>query len=307
MIFSDRRIKDNDNLPAKRTSRTDWAKDHEELVRYISPFPITYDVDCTQFYNFSEYTYTEYLQGIYVKTQNTEINSRILEEASKVKAKTDILKKLIDTDDKYVSININDKVPANIVFFTGHNMFDMVDKNIISRCALENNLDFAIKLHPLTNDEYAAKLAKRFGWNRIIPQHISAEDIIKKGENFLVTSATELASKAIINRKNIINCSDFDAEAGGCYYSINRILHNAIRNGESAYEKLNNIISCDFSGIIMPIHDPDTIEERISKFYNKSLEYRDILSPITQPVTKNVKVPTSRPVKNEPSKKEFKI
>lgn len=298
MIFENRRIKDNDNLPAKRTNRTNWAKDHEELVRDLSPFPITYDVDCTQPVNFSEYTYTEYLKGIYIKTQNIEINSRILEEASNVKAEKDLLKLLLDTQDKYVSINYDKKIPENVVFFVGHNMFDMIDKNIISRSALKNDLEFAIKLHPLTNDEYAAKLGRKFGWNRIIPQHISADHVIKHGKHFLVSSATELASKAIINGKTIQNCSDFDAEASGCYYSINRILFNAIENGESAYEKLNNIISCEFSGIILSIHDENTVSNRVKSFYDKSLEYRNLLSPISQQVLKNVK---ARP---QPQKQE---
>jgi len=291
MKFAERRIQDNDKaLPTKRSQeRLKWAKEIEETVRDLAPFPITYDVDAKQDINFSEFAYTEFMNGLYLKTQNIEINARVMDFAYKEPAEKDLVKELESIEDKYVQVipDIDMKMPEHVVFFVGHNMFDMVDRDKVARAAYENDGNFAIKLHPLTNDEYAGKLAKVVGWNHILPQQVSADWVLRNGKIIYITSATEMATKAVIHDKEIVNVSAFGAEASGCYYALNRVYFEAEKYGITKREALNNMLNCKYSGLILPFMDD--VEERIKAFYDKSLELREIYKPISLKLTRNVK------------------
>ena len=70
---------------ASRSFRNEWAYSIEELVRSMSPWPITYDVGSVQSTNFCEFTYTEFAGGgLWITTQSREVNCRLIDFASKV-------------------------------------------------------------------------------------------------------------------------------------------------------------------------------------------------------------------------------
>lgn len=279
MKFSDRRISSNDtDLNLKRTERNNWGKTIEDDIIMMSPYPITYDVNCTQPANFSEYTYTEFISGVFIKTQSKEINCRIMDLAKDIPAKKDHLENIRNSYmDKYESQNINSKrlEGADVCFFVGHNLFDIMNREMIAREAFENE-NFFVKLHPLTNDEYAGKIAGDVGWNKIIPQEISAKDILLNCNKVFTSTASELCTIATAFDKEVINVSSFFNESVGTYYSINKLLHRS----NDPQQTLNNLIDCEFSGILFPWMGEEEIKRRILAFYQKTLELREIYKPL---------------------------
>lgn len=276
MRFAHRQIKDNDtDLGINRTNRSDWAKSVEGMVRALSPLPISYDVDCTQEARFTEFSYTEFLGGILINAQNVEANCKIRQAACQMDARVDHLARLSAANkDKYVLDNVSAPPVADVGFMVGHNMFDLVSVEIISRLAFENR-GFMIKLHPLTNMDYASKVASFVGWDRIIPPNVSGMQLLEQCDTAYVSTATELCALAVAKGKQIVNVSNFFNEAGGAYYSINTFLFRS----EDPASTLNNLVDCPFSGIIFPWMDD--AETRVKAFYAKAMEIRELHSPVS--------------------------
>lgn len=281
MRLSSFRFKDKQkDLPdnVKRSNRNVWCEKYEEIVRNLAPLPISYDVDSTQSLNWSEFSYTEYLAGIYVNTQNIETNTRLISLASKVEASTDHTSRLLQyCIDKY---NLKNDIESDITikhlgFMVGHNMFDLVSREIVARLAFENP-EFMIKLHPLTNDEFAAMVGNNLGWDKVITQTVSGVELLKRCETAYVHSATELTTMAVLLNKKIVNIANFFNEAIGVYYPITTLLFKS----SNPLQTLNNILDCKFSGIIMPYMTDEEIEERLTAYYEKAMEIREIVKPL---------------------------
>jgi hypothetical protein len=294
-------------LDLERTSRNNWGKSIEEQVRGRSHLPISYDVDCTQPLSFTEYTYTEFLGGVFIKTQNTEINVRLFNELKEIKAQTNHLDKLKGiSGDKYKSVSpiergaTQEELPKKICFFVGENMLDMISKELVGRLAFEND-DFFIKLHPLTGEKYAAGIAHIAGWHRVIQQEISAFELLKAAETVYSSSASELAAAAVVYDKEIVNVANFFHESNGSYYSINKFLFQE-SDKEKRKEILNNLIDNKSSGLLFPWMDD--IEERLKCFYDKTEEMRQFYKPLASPSF--LKKPPAREISKEEEENDNK-
>lgn len=279
MRFADRRADGAGTVVGgfKRSSRNAWLCDIEPILRDLAPLPISYDVDSTQPTRFSEYSYTEFLGGLYINTQSVEINTRLIREASSVQSAVSHLESIAEMGDKY---ELNSKVvgeyPKKVAFMVGHNMFDLVSPEVVARAAFEND-DFYVKLHPLTNEEYAARVAAFVGWDRIIPGDLSGVELLSNCEDAYVSTATELCALAVALGKNIHNISSFFNESSGIYYPINSVLFKS----EDAKQSLNNILDCHYSGIIFPwTKDP---EQKIRNYFDKTLELRETYKQLASP------------------------
>jgi len=261
----------------KRAERNQWGVSLEPMIRDLAPFPISYDVDSTQPAGFTEYSYTEFLGGLYLNTQSVEINSRIIHEASTIACKTNHVDKLAKIHDKYeLNAVISEEWPSKVAFMVGHNMFDLVSPEVVARTAFENE-DFYVKLHPLTNDDYAGKVANLVGWNRIIAGNHSGVDLLAHCDEAYVTTASELCALAVAMGKRIRNISSFFHESSGIYYPINRLLFRS----QSPQQVLANILDCEFSGIIHPwTKDP---EQKIRNYFKRTLEVRELFKPVASP------------------------
>lgn len=268
-----------------RAPRNDWAKSLEPAIRSACPLPITYDVDSTQPAGFSEFSYTEFLGGVYLNTQSVEINARLIESASNVAAVDDHIDRLRQTGDKYeLESTAVSEWPKKVGFMVGHNIFDIVSSEILARTAFENR-DFYLKPHPLTNAEYAGRIAHLIGWDRIIKTELSGVDFVRNCEDAYVTTATELCALAVANGKRVHNLSSFFNESSGAYYPINRLLFKA----KAPRETLNNIIDCQFSGVLFPWMTD--VPGRMQAYFQKALEAREMYRPVSTP-TRLVKIPS---------------
>lgn len=271
-----------------RSDRNNWAEKIESIIREPAPFPISYDVSATQTNNFSEYTYTEFLNGLSVSTQCKEINARLYDFASKIEAKDDSIIDIIRDQlaDKYNLEDIDKKWQGikKVVFLPGHNMLDIASVDILSRLAHEED-DVYFKPHPVTIDEIEGLIAKKVGWNKMIPKNVSGFKLLLNCDEVYCTSASEMAISGTILGKKVINVSTYLNEGAGAYHALSRLLFIAHRKYgiEEAQRILNNVLSCEWTGHIFPHQSDDEVRYRVKKFYDKSLELRDLYKPLAAP------------------------
>ena len=268
---------------AKRSTRNKWAEEHEELIRELAPYPISYDVTATQTTGFSEFSYTEICGGMWLTTQSLELNCRLIDFASKQDTDVDMVSELEKIlADKYTLNKIGEASDLKrVCFLPGHNLLDVASVEIISRLAHENE-DVFFKPHPITNDDAIRLIAKRVGWNKIIHKDISGYEVLNSCDEVYTSSASEMAITGTVLGKKIFNISNFFNEGSGTYYPFSRILFKAQETSiEEARKKLNNILACKWSGILFPFHTD--VEERTKAFYDKALELRELYKPLAAP------------------------
>lgn len=272
---------------AKRSVRNAWAESIEPLLRDLAPFPISYDVLNYSPYltsiNFSEYTYTELLGGIWVGTQSGEINCRMLMQASLEpypELSLDTIQQIMG--DKYtLSSDLGKwKHVKKVMFVPGHNLLGIASHEIMSRIIFEND-DIYIKPHPITNEDTINLLGKKFGWNKIIDKDLSGNTLLAQCDEVYTTSASEMSITGTLLGKPVYNITNFLMEGHGAYFPISRLVFLAKQQIKQAQQALHNIFSCPWSGVILPCHA--NVEERIRSFYAKSLEFRELYKPLTPP------------------------
>lgn len=267
---------------ATRSTRNVWAEKQETLVRELCPHPISYDVSQGQGLNFSEYTYTELLGGIWTATQSSEVNCRLMQEAANYTETSSVnsLKSIVN--DKYnLSPDPKFQQVKKVCFLPGHNLLEVASTELISRLAHEED-DVYFKPHPITNDEALKLIASRVGWHRLIPKDVSGNYLLQNCDEVYTTTASEMAISGTILGKKVYNISNFFNEGSGAYLPISRVLFKKHKQSvEAAQQALLNIINCPWSGIIIPQHTD--IEARLKTFYSKSQEFRGFYKPLASP------------------------
>jgi ASC-1-like (ASCH) protein len=265
----------------KRSGRNKFAEEIEHLVRDLAPFPATYDVNATQPTNFSEFAYTEFLGGMYITTQSIDINTRVTQAASEVQnSNNDLDKVILGFKDKY---ELNSNVPVAfqnikaVAFMPGSNLPHLVSMENLNRALFEDS-ELMVKAHPMTHPDHFMAMSKSMGLNRLIPKELSGHYFLKQADRIYTTSANEFGVLGVALGKEVINLSQFESEAYGAYFPFMLCLKRKDKDPKVA---LNNILGCEFSGVILPHHT--NIEERIKAFYDKAMELRSIYSPLYYP------------------------
>lgn len=265
----------------KRSKRNEWGNSVEEMIRGMAPYPITYDVNCLQGQNFSEYSYTELVGGMMVRTQSTDINVRLAHFCAGQKSSLDVLdqwKEIIT--DKY---ELNDDLPEkysnveDVIFIPGDNMSDLMNRDNLHRL-LHESPKAMVKPHPLTNDEHLMALYREYGAHRVIPPELSGLKLLNNAKRVFTCSASELGIIGVILGKDIYNLGMFRYEAIGTYYTITRILFIA----EDKRQVLANIANCVWSGCVFPWQD--NIEERLASYYQSTLEMKEEFRSMSGPI-----------------------
>lgn len=266
-----------------RSNRSAWAESMEGAIRGSSPYPITYDVSQTQSANFQEYAYTELASGVWIYTQSLEINCRLFELASKQDTSGELDGFSAGISDKYKLQDVDSRWEnrKKVCFLPGHNMLDVASIEVIARLMHEDQ-DAVVKPHPITNDEALGYIKTRLGASRVAPKDVSGDYLMKNCETAYVTSASEIAITATALGKKVVNISNFFNEGSGAYHSISRVLFAKHKEGiKEAQNALRNILHCGYSGILFD--GQVDIDSRISAYYAKTLELRDVYRPISSP------------------------
>ena len=262
---------------AVRSDRNAWAETLEPVIRASSPFPISYDVCSTQGPDFSEYTYTEFAGGVYVCSQSIDINTRLMAEAAQWEGDTS------ETADRWTEI-IEDKYkleapvgeyPEKVLFMPANNCLELISLEALSR-ALHEQKDIMVKPHPLIDSIAEKSLGMKAGWNRMIPRSASGIEYLKNSKEVYAASCSELSLIGALLGKKVHNIGNFFSEAEGAYFSMTRPMFLS----DDQRDTVLRMVSCEFSGIIFPWHTETEVKHRLDRFFEKTLELREIHSPL---------------------------
>lgn len=261
----------------KRSDRNKWAESKETLIRELSPFPISYDVNCIQDTGFSEFTYTEFAGGIKLATQSTEINCRIMKEAVEANIDSDSNKEIEDkwkkiVKDKYDLITPEkDSWPEKVLFTPANNCLDLISWENLSRIIHEDD-EVLVKPHPLIDDNALNHIAGRVGWNKIIPAKESGMEYMLQAKTIYNSSTSELTVLGALFDKEVVNIGNFFHEADGAYFPITREMFLS----DSPKSAILAMVKDERSGLIFPWMSEEEIEARIKTFFDNSLKLRNM-------------------------------
>lgn len=260
-----------------RSDRNAWAETLEPTIRSMSPFPITYDVCSTQPANFSEYTYTEFAGGVYVSTQSIDINARIMAEAVTWEGDIGDLGERWESiiQDKYKLEESDQAFPERVIFMPANNCLELISYETLSRVTHEDD-EVRVKPHPLIDQEANKTIASKVGWNKMISPKASGMQYLKNAKEIYAASCSELALLGALLGKKVHNIGVFFHEAEGAYYPMTR----AMFLEKDQRDAVLRMAACDYSGLIFPWHTEAEVKDRLEKFFAKSLELREIYSPL---------------------------
>ncbi len=272
---------------AKRSLRNEWACSIEELVRSLSPWPITYDVSSIQSTDFGEFTYTEFAGGgLWITTQSREVNCRLIDFASKIdsgKEGQEFFEKFIHYfSDKYDLEELEDKYKdiKHAVFLPGHNLLDLIDISALEKLLREED-DVMVKPHPLTHNDALKMISGRCGWQKVLPKNVSGSKLLEQCDTVYSTTASEMIITGASLGKTVYDISLWSASGAGVYQPFHRIItYLQKREGKEAAKKaIANILACPWSGVVFEFM-PD-YEERMKLYFDKALELRELYRPLS--------------------------
>lgn len=265
---------------ATRSDRNKWAENLEPIIRDISPFPISYDVTSVQPANFSEYTYTEFGGGVYILSQSVDINCRLMALAAKHGGGEELSQieqnwKAIVKDKYNLEQSSMQEFPEKVVFTPANNCLDQISWEILCRAVHEDD-SVMVKPHPIIDPEANKMLAQRVGWNKLIPKKESGMEYMLNSKEVYASSCSELSILAALFDKKVHNLGNFFHESEGAYYPITRQMFSS----DDHKKEILSMMACDFSGLIFPWHNEEQVIKRVKAFFDKSLELRDMYSPL---------------------------
>ena len=272
--------KDKENLFAVKV---------EEIFEGKVPLPTSFDVSCIQPPYFSEFSYNDLMGGIVLKTQNTEVNARLMEHAVKScndesypNDAKDFLK------DKYELQKTNGEAPRKIIFLPGSNLLGIENKEMILPM-LWGDTSVAIKPHPNMTREGLKHFAYDYGWDKLIDKDISGFELLNGCEQAFSTSNSELGMvSAVLNKPHADITSVFHFERS-TYSHIHRLFRPM--DVEHNHKTFARVFNSTESGFIPPW--AKNIEERVDGFINLAMNVREVFKPSFPDVSRWVRQTTN--------------
>lgn len=251
----------------------------EEIVRELSPLPISYDICRAQPPFFEEFTYTEMMGGMVVFPQSCELAARVVERAAENFLGGTVpawfVESLLATGDKY-SLDSVDKVYDQIVILPGSNLFEeMVCKHTLTR-VMHENPDAMLKPHPLTNDHTLTKLGRLFGYRRVLEPKASGWAYLKAAKKVYYTTATEMGLYAILMGKQVGSVTNIRNEGRGTFAPFYRLCRADLTEAQRA-GTLAHALYAPGSGFVLP-GAPD-VRESLRMFFEAAMELREFFRP----------------------------
>jgi len=269
----------------------------ESLLRKHCPLPLTYDVGRLQLPFFTEYTYNDSMDAIYISPQSTEI-AAIMAELALDDDKNERFDFTVSfekgknekgTFDKYnlnMTIHELPEFRKKIVFPPGSNLFH----KIVSREALyrlmHEDPQVLIKPHPLSNDDLLRKLGRDFGYHRLIGPIVSGYKLLENADFIWGTTASEMPIRAALLGITSFNIGNFFEEQIGSHMPINRLLWN--QRGEEAKLRATRVIGSPLGGFFFP-EDPN-LEENIKLYFHETLKVRERFRTLTYSMPDHIKM-----------------
>lgn len=251
----------------------------EEALRRRSPFPISYDVNRSQPWYFSEFAYTEFMGGIYVYPQNDELACKIMQAAVPGDLAVEALfrerEQREGTLDKY-QLPATDLRPKKIVILPGTNLLTtLVSREALTRCMWEDE-EIVIKPHPITHENEIKRLKFEFGAGRVLPAQVSGAAMIRSADVIYTVGSTELAMYGVLHGARVVNIGNVFFERTAAYYPMMRRVQDQPQ--AVARARLLEMLTAPDTGVLFP-EDP-AWPEKMDAFFENAMALRQQFKPL---------------------------
>jgi hypothetical protein len=249
----------------------------EKAILANTPLPASADVSPSQPPYFTEFTYSDLLGGMAVRTFSAEINARICRDTpNEIIPEKTVEHFMSGLVDKYCLVN-STKQYKRIVFLCGHNLFDrVVDSQMLFRL-MDSDKSIVIKPHPITNDGLLRNLGNQFGYNRILEKDVSAFSLLDGCEEVITVTTSELSLMAVLLNKKFTDITQYMQNWAG---QSAIPLYNALTY-DNPRERLLTLLLGEYSGFVLPDMEHEKILEKIDKYCSKAMEMRRPFEMIT--------------------------
>lgn len=260
---------------AKRAVPYTKLKTLEDLIIQNTSLPSSADISPTQPPYFTEFTYTDLLGGMLVRSFSAEINLRIARNAKDEDIDPARVEKfLASLTDKYALRSVNGYNYKRVVFLCGHNIFDRVVDSQKLYEIMDTDKSVVIKPHPISNDGLLRNLGNNFGYNRILDKDISGYDVMANCEDVICPTTSELAIVAILRGKKFTDITQYMQSWLGISSSI-------IRESNGSKEKLLQLLLGSHSGFLLPDMETEEVIQRINNYCTDALKEREPFEMLT--------------------------
>ncbi|WP_163258674.1 hypothetical protein [Campylobacter fetus] len=251
----------------------------EKLIKTLSPFSVSYDVNRTQGLDFCELSYTEiFKNAIYLTPQNSEIAYKMafLAKVSYLgdlkKDKQNLLDKMAFFD-KYESCIAKSEI-SSVCFLSGSNTLKRTINigELMKWAHYDTNM--FIKPHPLTDEKDLNELGVLLGKNRVLKPEISAFELLKNATRVYTTSSSELGLYAALMGKEVVDITNFINADETAYAPLYRFINYPYNKDLSA---LISVLSSPLSGVFFC--SDDNLEGKLKEYFKALSELKDINKP----------------------------
>lgn len=247
----------------------------EEIFEAKSPLPISYDVNCNQQPYFSEFTYCDVMGGMYLKTHNTEVNARVVEQ-SVIDCENETYPDDVNNylKDKYDLNDVPFKAPEKIVFLPGSNLLGIENKETLLPM-LYSDPAVAIKPHPNLTKNGLMFLGREYGWDKLIDPDVSGYKLLSGCQTAFSTANSEMGMISAVIKKPHADITSIMHFERLTYSAIHRLF--SPMNVDHNHKTFARLFNSTSSGFIPPW--AYNIEERIDGFLKLAMEIRNVFRP----------------------------
>lgn len=253
--------------PLKRNKNLEDLFWMEDLLDAIAPLPTTYDVQPLNAYQFNEYTYTDFWDGILISTLSWEVNARVLDKIELSTNTIDIIQ-----SDKY-SLMRPLASAERIIFLPGSNLLHAIDWPKVERLLYYND-DIMVKPHPIMTQEGLRLIAAKIGFNRILDPDYSGFELLKHCKQMWCTANSEMGLRAIMLGIPWEDVSDIRALAHLPLAHFYRILAK-VPNAKT----VGSLFNSPLSGYMPASLSREEFIERAKIYFDESLKWRELFKP----------------------------
>lgn len=286
-----------DDLKRADSGTSDFLIEAEQIFEKLAPLPTSFDVSCGQSCYFSEFAYQDVLGAMYLKTQSTEVNARVMEEAVINCENETMPSQAVEyLTDKYVLHDYGEEIPESMVFLPGSNNLGIENKESLLPLLWSDPL-VMIKPHPNMTEEGMRHFGMEYGWDRLIHKDISGYEILNGCKRAWSTANSEMGLIAAVIKKPHADITSIMHFERLTYSAIHRLFQPM--NVEHNYNTFARMLNSNESGWIPPWATTNEIEERINGFIQSAMKHRHIFKPSFPDVSRwrpkliNVKEPNN--------------
>lgn len=263
--------------PTKRAKPFSEYETIERLIVKHATLPASADISPNHPPFFTEFTYTDLLGGMLIRSFSAEINHRI--DSKRNLEKESYSKELLEAfnaglTDKYSLKHEKTYDHKRVVFLCGHNIFDRIIDSQKLFQIMDSDKSVMIKPHPITNDILLRNLGNNFGYGRIIDKDASGFGVMDGCDEVITPNTSELAIVSTLLGKKFTDITNYMQSWMGIASSISRF-------GYESKDRVLKLLLGENSGFLHPSMSEEEIVSRINNYCALAMKERECFEMIT--------------------------